>query len=176
MSGDERAANEADATAAVTAQSACSGAPTPTVELIACETCGPKDAVALHGSTDGARLGLWLRRLADTAPEVRVSSTRCLWACSRSCAVHVRGLDGPHSTHGARVGYVIATLEPTEVAARALLDYATLYAATADGAVPFKQWPAPLRGHFLCRIPAVTTPAAPTATAPTSSKLTRDSG
>jgi predicted metal-binding protein len=55
-----------------------------------------------------------------------------------------------------RVGYVIAELEPTEVVARALLDYAARYAETEDGAVPYKQWPAALKGHFLCRFPKAT--------------------
>jgi predicted metal-binding protein len=69
--------------------------------------------------------------------------------------VHVRSL-APELT---RVGYVIASLEPSEGAARALLDYANLYAGTTDGAVPFKQWPQALRGHFLCRIPGAVTPS-----------------
>ena len=44
-------------------------------------------------------------------------------------------------------------LEPTELSATALLDYAVLYAASEDGAVPYKQWPPALKGHFLCRFP-----------------------
>jgi hypothetical protein len=54
-----------------------------------------------------------------------------------------------------RVGYVLVELEPTEQSARALLDYASLYLQTTDGAVPFKTWPHALRGHFHCRIPAL---------------------
>jgi hypothetical protein len=52
-----------------------------------------------------------------------------------------------------RPGYVIVELEPSDVSAGALLDYAALYASAPDGAVPYKTWPAPLKGHFLCRIP-----------------------
>jgi predicted metal-binding protein len=53
-----------------------------------------------------------------------------------------------------RVGYVIAGLEPTALSARALLDFAALYAGSESGAVPYKQWPPELKGHFLCRFPA----------------------
>ena len=115
------------------------------VELIACATCGGADRDE-HGQTRGERL---LRQLdasvteADTS--VTLSSVRCLWACKRSCAVHLRS--------PGRAGYVLVELTPTAETARALLDYAALYGESVDGGVPFKQWPQPLRGHFMCRIP-----------------------
>jgi predicted metal-binding protein len=117
------------------------------VELIACETCGNKELDA-EGRTRGQQLIAQLQELAGVHPDVKLSSTRCLWSCTRSCAVHLRS--------ETRVGYVIGTLEPTEEHARALLDYADLYAGSPDGAVPFKLWPQPLKGHFICRIPAPT--------------------
>ncbi len=119
-------------------------------EIVACETCGNSQRDA-SGRTRGEYLLEHLRAAlasgaAGAEPSlVDVTSVRCLWACTRSCAVLVRSSSGP--------GYVIAGLEPTELSARALLDYAALYAASADGAVPYKQWPAALKGHFLCRIP-----------------------
>jgi predicted metal-binding protein len=87
-------------------------------------------------------------------PHVRVSRTRCLWACTQSCAVHLRSND-----ERARVGYVLGGLEPSEEFASALLEYAKMYARTPDGAVPLKQRPAALKGHFLCRVPAPQPPA-----------------
>lgn len=125
-------------------------------EIVACETCGNSQRDA-SGRTRGEYLLEHLRAAlasdacaaAEGEPSlVDVQSVRCLWACTRSCAVLVRSSSRP--------GYVIAGLEPTEVSARALLDYAALYAASADGAVPYKQWPAALKGHFLCRIPKST--------------------
>ncbi len=93
---------------------------------------------------------------------VSVSSVRCLWACKRSCAVAVRS--------PSRVGYVLADLEPTELTAQALLEYATRYAQSEDGAVPYREWPAPLKGHFVCRFPSplLAAPAAVTAALPAS--------
>jgi predicted metal-binding protein len=120
-------------------------------ELVACETCGGKAQLDAAGRTRGEQLIAQLRAELRAAQArgaelpVDVSSVRCLWACTRSCAVAVRS--------PTRVGYVIASLEPTEVSAAALLDYAALYAASEDGAVPYKQWPPALKGHFLCRFP-----------------------
>jgi predicted metal-binding protein len=127
-------------------------------ELVACETCGGKAQLDAAGRTRGEQLIAHLRAQLHAAyaraPElpVDVSSVRCLWACTRSCAVALRS--------PTRVGYVIASLEPTEASAAALLDYAALYAASADGAVPYKQWPPALKGHFLCRFPKAADPAA----------------
>jgi predicted metal-binding protein len=123
-------------------------------EIVACETCGNSQRDAA-GRTRGEYLLEHLRAAlaAGQDIDVDVQSVRCLWACTRSCAVLVRSPRHP--------GYVIAGLEPTEVSARALLDYAALYAASADGAVPYKQWPVALKGHFLCRIPKSTDVFAP---------------
>jgi predicted metal-binding protein len=116
-------------------------------EIVACETCGGKTLLDAAGRTRGEQLIAELRAAHARAVElpVEVSSVRCLWACTRSCAVAVRS--------PTRVGYVIASLEPTQVTATALLDYAALYAASEDGAVPYRQWPPALKGHFLCRFP-----------------------
>jgi predicted metal-binding protein len=126
------------------------------VELVACATCGGAADRDEHGKTRGERL---LRQLDDAVTEgdagVSLSSVRCLWACKRSCAVHVRS--------PGRAGYVLVELEPTAESARALLDYAVMYGASSDGAVPFKQWPQPLRGHFLCRLPPTDNPSSPLA-------------
>lgn len=124
-------------------------------QIVACNTCG-----GAQRETDGRSRGEHLierleqelaRRGVDgapgSAPGVSVTSVRCLWACKRSCAVMLRS--------SGRVGYVLVELEPTDESARALLDYARLYLETTDGAVPFKTWPNALRGHFLCRIPAL---------------------
>ena len=124
------------------------------VELVACFTCGGSARDA-HGRTAGEQLLSQLHSLNEARSQspVAVTSVRCLWLCKRSCAVHLRA-EG-------RVSYLLAELEPSEVTATALLDYASMYAASLDGAVPFKQWPQPLRGHFVARLPALTKPSPP---------------
>jgi predicted metal-binding protein len=116
-----------------------------TVEVIACTSCGGNDRDEA-GRTLGERLCAELAVAAEGSA-VRVTGMRCLWACAHRCAVHVRA--------PGRTGYVIGRLEPGGDAARGIIDYATAYGETADGAVPFKQWPQAVRGHFLCRIPSV---------------------
>ena len=116
------------------------------VELIACETCGSAERET-HGTTRGERLIAELARAHDAATSaIALSSVRCLWACTRSCAVHVRAPGRP--------SYVLCGFEPNEASAKGLLEWAALYAASSDGAVPFKHWPAAVKGHFLCRVPA----------------------
>jgi predicted metal-binding protein len=115
-------------------------------EIVACETCGSAQR-DVAGRTRGEGLIAELRAALAGSGDlpVDVSSVRCLWACKRSCAVAVRSVS--------RVGYVIAELEPTALVAHALLDYAARYARSEDGAVPYREWPAALKGHFLCRFP-----------------------
>jgi len=122
-------------------------------ELVACETCGNAQRDA-EGRVPGETLLAALRAALVQAGEVPVdvSSVRCLWACKRSCAVALRSRG--------RVGYLLADFEPTEGSARALIDYAALYAASEDGAVPYKTWPAAIKGHFLCRFPRAAEPQA----------------
>jgi predicted metal-binding protein len=122
-------------------------------EIVACETCG-NARLDEAGRSPGQCLIEALRaaRSAFGDGAVDVSSVRCLWSCSKSCAVHLRS--------PGKVGYVIASLEPSEGTARALLEYARLYAASEEGRVPFKQCPEPLKGHFVCRIPALPHPSA----------------
>jgi len=115
--------------------------------LIACETCRPADRDA-EGRPAGERLIAELRaaREAGVGREIQLETVRCLWACQRSCAVHLRSPGRP--------GYVLVEFDPTRDAAHALLEYATLYAQSEAGAVPYKTWPLGVKGHFLCRLPA----------------------
>jgi predicted metal-binding protein len=115
-----------------------------TVELLACVTCGSAERET-HGSTRGERMLAELQAAPQPA-QVLLSSVRCLWACKRSCAVHLRAAGRP--------GYVLCDFEPTAEVARALLEYAAKYAASSDGSVPYREWPQAVRGHFLCRVPA----------------------
>ncbi len=112
-------------------------------ELIVCETCGGAEREG-DGRRQGANLLDRVREAASGAP-LDVRAVRCLWTCTRSCAVMLRS--------PGRIGYVVAALEANDISARALIDYAALYVASEDGRVPYKRWPAALKGHFHCRIP-----------------------
>jgi predicted metal-binding protein len=120
--------------------------------LIACETCRPADRDE-QGRAAGERFIEQLRaaHTSGVGSEITLSTVRCLWACQRSCAVHLRAPGRP--------GYVLVGFEPTPDAAQALLEYASLYAQSEAGAVPYKSWPVGVKGHFLCRLPPFPEPA-----------------
>ncbi len=118
--------------------------------VVACNTCrlsadARDDAQGVRG---GARLVEALRAVQardDAYSGVAVQEMPCLFACQDFCTVHLRG--------AGKVGYVLGRFEPGEDAARAILDYARLYAESEMGQVPFKQWPAGVKGHFITRTP-----------------------
>ena len=48
---------------------------------------------------------------------------------------------------------VEARFAADEEAARAILDYALLYAGSEEGQVPYRAWPEGVKGHFITRTP-----------------------
>lgn len=118
--------------------------------VVVCNTCrhsaaSPTDAAGVRG---GARLAETLRRLAETEPAyagIAVQDMPCLFACGDHCTVHIRA--------PGRIGYVLGRFAPTEDAARAILDYAAAHAASAEGKVPYRDWPEGVKGHFIVRMP-----------------------
>lgn len=119
-----------------------------TVELIVCETCrrseDPPEAIR-----PGAELVALMERVLaddpDLAAQVRLRPLRCLMSCRRPCAVAVRS--------ARRMSYVLGDFAPDEATAETLTSYLRAYAATADGIVPFKQWPQGVKGRFVSRLP-----------------------
>lgn len=118
--------------------------------VVACATCRHsaeerEDGAGLRG---GARLVAALRavRASDRRYDgVAVQEMACLFACKDFCTVHLRA--------PGKVSYVLGRFTPDEEAARAILDYAVEYAASEHGRVPFAQWPAGVKGHFVTRSP-----------------------
>jgi predicted metal-binding protein len=123
-------------------------APGPSV--VACSTCRFSQDAREDG--DGRRGGALLvaalhaARAGDPAcAGVAVQDMPCLFACAEACTVHLRA--------PGKVGYVLGRFTPDAESARAILDYAALYAASDTGQVPFKLWPAGVKGHFITRTP-----------------------
>ncbi len=115
--------------------------------VVACTTCRRPD-VPRTETPDGARLIAALEAVQAREPRyanVLVQAMPCLFACKDGCTVHLRS--------PGKVGYVLGRFEPDEAAADAILDYAVHYAASEIGQVPYKQWPAGVKGHFLTRTP-----------------------
>jgi predicted metal-binding protein len=52
-----------------------------------------------------------------------------------------------------KLNYTIGEFEVSGEAAQAVVDYAALHAESESGAVPYRQWPVPIKGHFVTRHP-----------------------
>lgn len=118
--------------------------------LIVCNTCrhSAEEREDAEGVRGGARLAEALRRAQDEDPrlgELAIEEMACLFNCSQHCSIHLRA--------PGKVGYVLGRFEPTAEAARAILDYAAAYLASAEGVVPYRQWPEGVKGHFIVRTP-----------------------
>jgi len=120
------------------------------VAVVACNTCRHSAAAREDpaGRRGGALLVAALRRVKASSADydaVEVQEMPCLFACTEYCTIHLRAPD--------KVGYVLGRFEPTNDAARAILDYARLYGDSEWGQVPFRQWPEGVKGHFITRTP-----------------------
>ncbi|AHE54712.1 DUF1636 domain-containing protein [Sphingomonas sanxanigenens] len=118
--------------------------------VVVCSTCrhAPDARTDAAGVTGGARLAAALRAMQAGDPRyagIAVQDMPCLFACSTPCAVHLRA--------PGRIGYVLGRFAPDAASARAILDYAVHHAASAEGQVPYRDWPEGVKGHFIVRVP-----------------------
>lgn len=118
--------------------------------VVACNTCRHSRGAQVDrtGVRGGARLVEALRDAKAADPryaDIAVQEMPCLFACQDFCTVHLRAPD--------KVGYVLGRFTADEASARAILDYAVHYAASAHGRVPFALWPEGVKGHFITRTP-----------------------
>ncbi|WP_375249073.1 DUF1636 domain-containing protein [Sphingomonas sp.] len=112
-------------------------------EVIACNTCRNGDAPGA-----GAALVQALQRAkADDQryDGIAVEQVSCLFACQQGCTIHLRA--------AGKWGYVLGRFTAEEELARAMLDFALLYADSADGQVAYRDWPQGVKGRFLTRMP-----------------------
>lgn len=123
-------------------------APGPAV--VVCSTC--RISADQREDADGRRGGALLADAMRTVQQadaalagIAVQEMPCLFACQRHCTVHVRA--------PGRIGYVLGGFTPAQDDARAILEYAALHAASAEGVVPYGQWPDGVKGHFITRTP-----------------------
>jgi predicted metal-binding protein len=121
--------------------------------IFVCDTCRftADDKTDPEGRTGGEILAGFIETAA-AGTRVEVHRQSCLMGCERHCNTAI-GAPG-------KLTYVLGQFEPTEEAAAAVVDYASLHADSATGQVPFKQWPQGVKGHFVARIPAVGMPDA----------------
>lgn len=116
-----------------------------TTTLYVCETCGYRaDA---ESEPEGALFARAIEQQLAASPiaELELRRTRCLMACKRACTVHLRA--------PGKINYVIGDFQPNAENAGTLLDYVRHYRDSDTGQVPYKSWPAGIKGHFIARTP-----------------------
>lgn len=118
-----------------------------TVELLICTKCRIADALEpdAPAQEDVPRPGADLHAaLADDGPDgVTVRAVECLSNCTRGCTVALRGPGRWTYVYG----HFSADMADT------LREGAALYAATADGLIPWRERPQHLRRNCIARIP-----------------------
>lgn len=118
--------------------------------VVACSTCrlsatAREDAAGRRG---GALLLAALRdaQAADPAfATIAVQEMPCLFACDAHCTVHLRA--------PGKIGYVLGHFTPDAESATGIMEFMRHYADSETGQVPYKLWPAAVKGHFLVRVP-----------------------
>lgn len=120
-----------------------------TTTIIVCDTCAfsAEEKFDPAGNTGGEILAGHIERLADGVPGLAVQRQSCLMGCERHCNTAVAA--------AGKLTYVIGRFAPTEESARAVFDYACLHRDSATGQVPYREWPAGVKGHFVARIPVL---------------------
>ncbi len=116
-----------------------------TTWITICDTCKREDwDEASHDRPHGVDMAELIERLAE-GRAVRTRRVSCLMGCSHGCNVAIQA--------PGKLAYTLGRFEPTEEAAAGIVAYAELHAESASGQVPFRQWPAAIKGHFITRHP-----------------------
>lgn len=118
--------------------------------VVACSTCRLSADARENagGQRGGALLAAALRDVQAAEPAlagVAIHEMPCLFACQRHCVVQIRA--------PGKVGYVLGGFAPDRDAARAILEYAARHGESAEGVVPYGDWPDGVKGHFIVRTP-----------------------
>ena len=106
--------------------------------VVACNTCrfASDSRNNPQGIRGGAAMVAALRAQQATDPRyaaIAIQEMPCLFACGDHCTIHLRA--------PGKISYVLGRFAPDAQAARAILDYAVHYALSAEGSVPYAQWP-----------------------------------
>jgi predicted metal-binding protein len=116
--------------------------------ITVCDTCRTEGQDATDApERDGAKLAGLVEAAAAGNANVTVRRHSCLMGCKHGCNVALQSAD--------KLTYVLGRFEPDAVSASGIVEYATLHANSTSGQVPFKEWPAAIKGHFVTRIPVL---------------------
>lgn len=117
-----------------------------TTWITVCDTC-KQDDWPREGTTktDGEVFAGMIEDAAEGHKSVQVRRHSCLMGCARACNVAIQGVE--------KLNYTVGAFDPTQEAAQAVVDYAVMHSQSDSGAVPYRQWPQEIKGHFVTRHP-----------------------
>jgi predicted metal-binding protein len=116
-----------------------------TATILVCDTCGFSDEEKIrNGRTAGEIFAGHVERAANGGG-VRVRRHSCLMGCGHGCNAAI--------AEPGKITYVLGRFDPEPEAAEALVEYATKYAGSETGVVPYREWPQGVKGHFVSRVP-----------------------
>lgn len=112
-----------------------------------CDTC-KRDDWAERGmaQTDGETLATKIEPLA-AARGLKTRRVSCLMGCTHGCNIAIQAED--------KLNYTLGRFTADDQSAQAIVDYAEMHQQSANGQVPFRQWPQGVKGHFITRHPPV---------------------
>lgn len=111
-----------------------------------CDTCKREDwAESGKTRTDGEEFAILIEAAAAGRENIQTRRVSCLMGCSHGCNIAVQS-EG-------KLAYTLGRFEPDQESAEAIVDYAVKHAQSETGQVPFREWPAGVKGHFVTRHP-----------------------
>ena len=117
-----------------------------TTWITICDTCKrPGWEAGDMVLTDGERLATLIEAACAELPDVQTRRTSCLMGCTRACNIAIQG--------AGKLNYSLGEFEPAPEVAEAIATYAQAHAASETGRVPYRDWPEPIKGHFVTRHP-----------------------
>ncbi|MEM7545921.1 MAG: DUF1636 domain-containing protein [Pseudomonadota bacterium] len=116
-----------------------------TTVITVCDTCRQAERKELKEEASCGEALLGEVHAAAAATDIEVRQVSCLMGCERACNIAI-------SAPG-KLTYVLGKFDPTADAAAGIVEYAQGHQISETGAVPFRQWPQAVKGHFVARIP-----------------------
>lgn len=121
-----------------------------TTTITVCDTCKFEGrAPDADGKTDGEKLAEQIEAAANGSDSVKVRRHSCLMGCAHGCNIAIQA--------DSKLNYVLGRFAPEENPGEGIVEYATLHASSETGQVPFREWPKPIKGHFIARLPVLGT-------------------
>ncbi len=119
-----------------------------TTTITICDTCKRPDwADRGIEKTDGEALAELIEQAALGVKGVKTRRHSCLMGCGKGCNLAIQS--------PGKLTYVMGDFAAQTDSAEGVVEYALAHHASETGQVPFRAWPAAVKGHFVSRLPVL---------------------